>query len=248
MKHIKIKKLHTLMTILSLFLLSACCKDQNPNVVGCQKNPAQHIRLTLAGADKYLVGKPNSFWIYKNTKTGDLDTQTCKDYLLQESLTSKNIVGENKKAKEIIFTFDRLFYNIYSSYNTWIYQQETNDVYASSKIDLEDRGVVLDRIVANEGLATVFLYPFKEGNGVGNGSSLTLFKQLLPTLTLQGETYNNVAVFEIDQDDIWYANSYLGAIKYPKAKYYWAENVGLIKRENISENYSWELIEYNIIN
>lgn len=49
-------------------------------------------------------------------------------------------------------------------------------------------------------------------------------------------------------DYIWYPRNYTPIeMKYPRAIYYWAKDVGLVKRENTKETYSWELIKYNII-
>lgn len=231
-------------------MFSSCCKDQNPNLNGRQCNEPEYIRLTLEGADKYLVGKPGSYWIYENTQTGDLDTQTCINYSFTDSIETDHTYDLRKQMKQRIIFYDKLRYQIKSSFNNWVYRQETRDASPASDLTLEERKrVIMKRTVVSEGIVVPFFYPFEIGlAGGGTGSSFTTLKEFLPTYLLKGKTYTNVAVFEIDSDDIWYPNNYPDLTKqYPNSSYYWAENVGLIKRENQSENYAWELIEYNII-
>jgi hypothetical protein len=78
----------------------------------------------------------------------------------------------------------------------------------------------------------------------GTGSSYTSYIGMDSTLTIQGKTYQNVAKFDIDKDDIW--EEKLNCIRSNNI-YYWAKDVGLIKKQSMSCSYSWELIEYNII-
>ncbi|MGB0432478.1 MAG: hypothetical protein ACPGLV_18525 [Bacteroidia bacterium] len=58
-----------------------------------------------------------------------------------------------------------------------------------------------------------------------------------------GETYDNVAVFYVTSDVSW--DKWLS---WP-ARYYWAKNIGIIKRVQLDEengNKSWELISYKV--
>jgi len=238
-------KLNHAIRFASLFLLillfATCCKDKNPNIVGCQKVVDEYYVKHLNGAEKYLLAKPGSYWIYKNTQTAELDTQIVTDFAFITDTVS-SVVGRKKNRHRIFIIYDRLFVNIYSTYNDWFYLNKTNTYAPLSNLDLNDSRVLLERIVGSEGSIFAFFHPFKM-----DGSTSLALKSVEPTLTLNIKSYSNVAIFEIDSDDIWYPDNHPIATQYPISRYYWAENVGLIKRENVSENYSWELIAYNII-
>jgi hypothetical protein len=223
-------------------LLSACCKDQNPTLKGCQKTQNEYYVKHLYEAENYLWAKPGSYWIYKNTKTGDLDTQQVTNFAFFTD-TTINFKGVKKSERLIYIIYDLLYVRIYSSFNKWYYVHTTNR-YNNLGDEVNSNRVICEREVSGEGSVQPFFFPFEVGlQGAGDGTSYTTLKSLESKYTLQGKEFLKVAIFEIDLDVIWYPNS----IKYPKTRYYWAENVGLVKRENTKENYSWELIEYNII-
>jgi len=201
---------------LIMLLHNGCCKDENPTLAGCQKTQNEYYYKTLSGAKSYLWAKTGSYWIYKNTKTGELDTQTVTNYAIIPD-TSSNITGKKKTAKQVFVVYERLFVNIYSSFNKWIYYHKTNAYNARYMQDLNVERVILDRTVNSEGSVQPFFYPLEiDLIGAGNGSSFTTFKQLIPTYTLQGKTYQNVAVFEVDIDPAW-EDKWIG---YTDSRYY----------------------------
>jgi hypothetical protein len=62
-------------------------------------------------------------------------------------------------------------------------------------------------------------------------------------MLVQSKWYYSVAEFEVDYDPSWDGR---------RIKYFWAKNVGLIKREqymNFTEEFlqSWELIDHQVI-
>jgi hypothetical protein len=147
---------------------------------------------------------------------------------------------DNTKYK--ILEYDKLARTIYSSFTMASITDESIDVSPDSRSF--NNGVnKIDRSMSSSiGYITAFMHPFVDGYGSSTGSSITRFIGLDSTLIIQGKTYQNVAKFDIDQDDIWYNYA-----NYPNTVYYWAKDVGLIKRWNKTDNYAWELIEYNII-
>ncbi len=66
-------------------------------------------------------------------------------------------------------------------------------------------------------------------------------KRVESNLIIQGKTYYNIANFELDKDDIW--EEKLNCIR-ANTIYYWVKNIG---QEQKISNYSWELIDYQII-
>jgi hypothetical protein len=87
-------------------------------------------------------------------------------------------------------------------------------------------------------------YPFTKNKSGSNGVSRITCMGMDSTLIIQGKSYNNVVRFEIDVDGFKEKNCpiYLNTI------YYWSRDVGLIKKQVVTCNHSWELIEYKIIN
>jgi hypothetical protein len=70
-----------------LLLLSSCDKD--PSKPGYQGKPPkpEYYRIKMNEELKsYLWSKPGSYWIYKNTKTGDLDTHIIRSFYFDSIL------------------------------------------------------------------------------------------------------------------------------------------------------------------
>lgn len=201
--------------------------------------PPEYYRFTLGEAKDYLWAKPGSYWIYKNTLNGALDTQTCT-YFYFDSITVK---GTQNHTQHVTVRYDRLKVDIYSSFNKWVYYRTTNPFSAESNKPWYYR-IVLTTQVGGQGLIENYFSPFEKDVRYGTGSESTFFTGMDTTLTLQGKVYDKVAKFDVDIDDIW--EEKLGCIR-PNTIYYWAKNVGLVKKEMKRCNYSWELIDYNII-
>ncbi len=224
-----------LLILVYLILSNFGCKPKD-----CHKDgscAADNRVYPLGEAKNYLCFNKGSYWIYKNTKTGDLDTQVCEAYLL-DNIVKK---GSFNNTKHITVRYEQMSRTISSSFNDCNYYDNTSG-YNPDAISFGIERTILIRNSSKIGTIGAYFYPFVENENYGTGSNVTTCIGLDSTLIVQGKTYYNVAKFDIDQDDIWY-----NFASYPNAVYYWAKDVGLIKRWNKSENYSWELIEYNII-
>ncbi len=215
---------------IAVFFLNSCKED-------CKENgtcPPEYYRYELGEAMHYLWAKPGSYWIYKNTKTGDLDTQTMIGFKF-DTVISK---GTFDFSKHITIEYDVLSRNIYSSFNHWIYFDKTSKYEANSKRDLE---TILERIVGT-GVIYPFFHPFVISQNVNPSNSN--FIGLDSNFIVSSKPYTNVAKFEIAIDGIWEEKL---NCKRPNTVYYWAKGVGLIKKDMNGCGYSWELIEYNVI-
>ena len=220
------------------------CKDKDPTKPGYQRKAPSpvYLKYRLGPARDYMWFNPGSYWIYKNTKNNELDTWSCVN-LYYDSFVLK---GTFDYSKHITIDFDRLRTTYYSTYYNWYFNDNTG-LFNPDFTPLQTLFYPINRLVYGEGLIGTFYYPFDKNEVAGTGSSQTKFKELFTTMTLNSQTYLEVAQFETDSDDIWYSDTTSNLIRYPKTRYYWAKNVGLVKRENVSENYSWELIEHRII-
>ena len=235
MKNEYIKKIVFLTFVV---LTSFGCKPKDCNKDGsCNE---EYYRETFGEMKSYFWAKQGSYWIYKNTKTGDLDTQTCTNFMFE----TIKVRGTFNNTKYKILAYDKLIRTISSTFNEATIIDESIDVSPDSKSF--NNGVnKMDRSMSgNIGYITAFIHPFVAGYGSSTGSSITRFIGLDSTLSIQGKTFYNVAKFELDKDDIW--EEKLSCTR-ANSIYYWAKDVGLIKKEMKSCNYSWELIEYNIV-
>ncbi|MDP2174981.1 MAG: hypothetical protein Q8K70_03620 [Bacteroidota bacterium] len=230
-----------LLFILALIFLIGCDKD--PSKPGYQGKPPkpEYYRIKMNEELKsYLWSKPGSYWIYKNTKTGDLDTHIVNNFYFDSIL----VKGTELHTKHITIYYDYLTKSFYGTFIKRYFYEYSN--YKSPNAESFNNG---RNGITREGNGSInypLYYPFviTSGPGTGNGSSYTTYIGMDSTLTIQGKTYQNVAKFDIDKDDIW--EEKLNCIRSNNI-YYWAKDVGLIKKQSISCNYSWELIEYNII-
>jgi hypothetical protein len=220
-------------------MLLGCDKD--PSKPGYQGKPPkpEYYRIKMNEELKsYLWSKPGSYWIYKNTKTGDLDTHIINGFYF-DSILVKGIYPYSKHRTIYYDILTRSFYSTYIKRDFYEYTRTFNpqatDLYiTSNKIYREGNGSI----------NTPFVYPFVLGTGSDNGSSITEYIGMDGTLTIQGKTYNHVAKFDINLDGVWsktYPYTTTGS------KYYWAKDVGLVKRTATHRDENWELIEYNII-
>ena len=230
-----------LLPILCLLMLIGCDKD--PSKPGYQGKPPkpEYYRIKMNEELKsYLCSNLGSYWIYKNTKTGDLDTHIINGFYF-DSILVKGIYPYSKHrtiyydylSKSFYSTFIKRFFYEY----TRTFNPQATDLYITSN-DLTREG----NGSRNHPLLHPFLIP-KESNS-GTGSSYSTYIGMDSTLTIQGKTYQNVAKFNIDSDGVWsktYPYTTTGS------KYYWAKDVGLIKRKATHRDETWELIEHNII-
>ncbi len=207
----------------------------------CRKDgtcpPPEFYRFTLGEAKPYVWALPGSYWIYKNTSTGDLDTVTCLRFKF-DSLTVK---GTRVGNIEVTITYDKIQRQLYSSFFKWYIDDENLDQTPYGKYYKNHREV-LTRLIGGQGYICAFHTPFTIGAASGTGSETTTYIGMDTTLQIQGKTYNRVAKFDISMDETWEDTP-----PYTEATYYWAKEVGLIKRTSPRKNYSWELIEYQII-
>lgn len=231
--------------LLILMLIIGCDKD--PSKPGYQVKPPkpEYYRIKMNEELKsYLWSNLGSYWIYKNTKTGDLDTHIIRSFYFDSIL----VKGTELHTKHITIYYDYLSKSYYSTFDKKYFYDYSN--YNSPNAESFNNGRNLLTKEGNGSLIQPFYYPFEITNqpGAGTGSTNTSFIEMNGTLSIQNKTYHHVAKFEIDRDNLWYPRDFTPIeLKYPRAIYFWAKNVGLVKRETKKENYSWELIEYNII-
>ncbi|MES2618433.1 MAG: hypothetical protein V4613_11170 [Bacteroidota bacterium] len=214
-----------------LLMAIDACKEKDCHKDGSCAEDYRRLRLSDE-AQSYLWADTGSWWIYKNTKTGELDTQTLV-YFNFDSTISK---GTYDYSKHITLEYDILKREIYSTYTQWLYKDETTGFEANGT-PLVTSAFGVNRYVSGEGIILNFYIPFNHP-----GSTYCQYKGIDSTLIIQGKTYLNVARFSINLDPFWKNTPpYTGSV------YYWAKDVGLVKRVATSKPDVWELIDYKIV-
>ena len=217
-----------------IIVLNGACNSDCHDKGNCDP---EYYKYDLGEAKNYLWADSGSYWIYKNSKTGELDTQTCVGaitYWVHD-------YGSTKYSKHITIDYEVLYRRLFSTFNKWEYIDKTSGFNPDA--GTPQHNTIVDRTVGGEGINIPFSYPFVKGLGGGTGSSSTTCTNIDTSIIVNGQTYDHVVVFDINIDEIW--EEKLGCIR-PNTKYYWVKNIGLIKKTMNRCNYSWDLIDYKI--
>jgi len=216
-----------------LIILCNCgCKPKDCHEDGsCAED---YIRMPLGEAKDYLYALPGSYWIYKNSASGELDTQTCTGFLLDTVIER----GTLNSTKHITVEYERINRVIYSSFNKSEYYDKTGFYNPNAMRPLK----TVFRRHFNAQSNLIFFNPFIENEIFGNGPSITKCIGLDSNLNIGTLTFNKVAKFDVDIDLIWRIGS-----PYTSSSYYWAQDVGLIKAFAKHYNVTWILVDFKII-
>lgn len=219
-------KIITLAFVFGIFF--GGCKPDGPT-------PVEDLGFFPLGEIKeYHYFQPGSWWVYKNMISGELDT-----VVMARSNIDTIPVGNNIRK----FSYEDITYTTtsitlkenYRHYNRYGLSAEPIDwkyFYYISRSRISDKN-------GFEGIQYTYIYPYE--NFIGGQNSIHL-EEKIENYSLSGFNFNDVLVFQIEGDGSWDS--------YP-TKYYWAKNVGLVKREKcdidkITLLDGWELIEYEI--
>lgn len=119
--------------------------------------------LTLGEAKDYLLFKPGSWWVYKNSYTNEIDTMLL-DYCFIDTFHAEN---EKKK-----FDYEDIMYGIHSLrdkafYRTFSRGMSAEPVPFSARWNYECKR--FGGYNSKEGLTGHFFYPFDINYVLGNG-------------------------------------------------------------------------------
>ena len=176
------------------------------------------------------------WWKYKNTVTEEIDStilvssnRRVRHYTCGESNNSlkKEDITFRTESKTVCVDKD---FRIRQAWGC----QPTNTLNRYFEFFAKD-------YCQNFSESVVFYYPFDLSSS-GNSGQDVVFNQLHDSLKVQDQWYYDVAEFEVDIDYIWDNKI---------TKYFWAKNVGLIKREKYAHwtrefIESWELVEFDV--
>lgn len=254
--YLKTKKMKNviiyLIMIFTFISINSCCRSQK-----CKCEDEWGVRTDdctpkhfgpyfLGGAKDYLYFEQGSYWIYKNNLTGETDsiyTVWCDTFV-------QNTTGTTKKWLSVSYT--SIDFRLKSDKFNVTYTYDDGKLYPDVTGYNGGVNYVMYKTASfplKSSYSVPFKYPFKPDNE-------NFFQELIPTLTIQGKTYNEVAVFQIWNDaSVQLPNLSFYFLSDAPTKYYWAKGVGLILieqglfRPDLQKSFThkWELINYNLI-
>jgi len=211
-------------------------------LISCKQEKHDPLDLgffPLGEVKEYHNFKPGSWWVFRNSLNGNLDT-------LILTMSTIDTFSESSELRK--YTIEDLQYTISSKTTKWIYDNSPPS-YTTPDAANWQWGYNMNTTKHGMGFGGVvetFFYPFRKNNGIGKfGIS---FQDTLKSFTLLGNTFHDVAVFFVSND---YIEDY--PLRGHSAKYYWAKEVGLIYHEIRDFNDTTvilkkdELIEYKIV-
>lgn len=246
-----------LILLLSLLIINSCCKSKKckcrkewgENVSDC--TPVHFGPFPLGGAKDYLYFKRGSWWVYRNSLSGETDsiyTEQCDTFVVDAK-------GNFEKWKTMTYT--TIGYHLRSDVNNvdYIYNRIA---WAPDLTSFKDHGYSQTQQKAiltptdSRGPYLIFTYPF-QNNPMADQLMMTSY----PVMSIQGNQYNNVISFQSDISDntvqlptkLSYGVVYGGV-----NKYYWAKNYGLVQIETMLNKTSdhsviwqkWELVKCHL--
>ncbi len=216
-------------------LFIAGCKDDDP--VGWTRYEY------LDEARDYIYFKPGTWWVYKRVPGEELDTIEVFDSWID----TVKLIGDGNT-----LYYEHLEWKAKSKLDNYTY------TFGRGPTILPDPTYATDFMITRKqygwsksrpgnygGERRLFLYPFDTSwYAPGSVSDIQLVNMLDQTL-IQNQLYYDTKIYELSNDGTFIYDE-LGR-RGGRVQYYWAPHVGIIKREHMTKNISWELVESHIV-
>lgn len=214
-----------IISVISAFTLQTCKPDDE---VGKTFGP-----YTLGEGKDYLNFKSGSWWVYQHNKSGLYDTLILKNILI----STRRFEGKNILIKDVVI------FSIYSTTTKYMYDYYTLTPNPDAIPEILARVNSIDILHGKSkpgdyhGETISFFYPFDSLRESSLGVGVTTYLGMDTLVNMKGNKFKNVRKFQQTKDACWDGNT---------CKYYWAKDIGLIKKENIKKEESWELINWHV--
>lgn len=211
---------------------------------GCKDEPETWTRYEyLNEVRDYIYFKSGTWWVYKKIPSGELDTIV----VYNSWIDTVKLVGDGNT-----LYYELLEWSARSKLDNYNYRFNRgpgllpDPSFAKDyMITLKGYGWSKSRPGDGGGHLLNFLYPFDTSwNRRGSVSDTRLVSEL-DTMIIQGITYLNVKTFEASSDFSFIYDD-LGR-KGGRVQYSWAPHFGIIKRQHMTKNQSWELVDKHIV-
>jgi hypothetical protein len=220
----KVTKLILLLSLLPFVL--TMCKDDEPQYLG-------EFRLGAEG-EAYIKFEPGSYWVYENDMTGERDSIVMEYY--RSKLRHFQGLEREYYREDISFKWE-------SNNGVYIFNSvhPFADLTPESAFQSNSRHWAMPCNKQVVGPSAIMHMPPTLTSGGGVSGQISTHRLTHDSLQVQGEWFYDVAVFEVDNDWIW------NTFNTNHTKYYWAKNVGLIRRVLLEETSQVEVESYNLI-
>jgi hypothetical protein len=216
------KKILSLILILSIVLLytNSCKPDA----------PIENDKIPLQDYQYWYIFKQGSYWIYQNSKTGDIDSVYLTSSLFDYQTTKINVAPRPYYIDEYynISFFKSSFFN--KTFNLW-----SINTHMLKNGDLSEKNYHKGQIIKRGDPNNINSINVKY-NGclyVSRSSSINIGSNIFNDIEQMKIIHNEQTQIEFEYDtDI-----------------YFAKNIGIIKKEindTIEGTYSWNLIRWHI--
>lgn len=162
----------------------------------------------------YIKLPLNGYYIYKDSATGNLDSVVVRKSSIDTNFSPA------RPQSSCLSPESSAFY--YESYNLLLMKIIGSGEQEWFKGTVLIGGSELRDLSGNVEFGYAFIYPLSQY------SSTTGAEYTIPILTIEGKTYNDVAVF-MKANDTDSTKDY-----YRKTTYYWVKAIGIIKREIVT--------------
>lgn len=230
-----IKKLLAIGLIFLFTSLHSCKDDDKP------QNWTRYEYLNQELLD-YAYFKPGTWWVYKKIPGGDLDTievqQSLRD-TTKLTYEGKVMYFEEMRwiAKSRLDDYQYKFYRSIPAPFLVTYEEHTllRRRYYISK----------SKSGSYQGETNVIFYPFQKDHTELSSTHNTKLLGTIDTITIQEQTYRDVLHFDVTNDATFSWG--LPGDEGGNVQYYWAPRVGMIKKEHMTKDIRWELVESHIV-
>ncbi len=186
---------------------------------------------------EYYYFKKGSFWVFENDKTGEKDTlrvENTNKYWIDGSRGDKFEQGD-VFIKSSLDGYTYLYYVMTQGSAGCIRDGKNNRPCYSIYCSKYKPGNFV-------GESTFLFYPFQKDYGAqADGSLLTSIVRMVEkkdSMKTETLSFKEVMIVNI-------SNSIVSNRK--NMNLYWAKDVGVIKKENLTDNETWNLVRYHIV-
>jgi len=214
------------------------------SILGCKDEPETWTRYEyLNEARDYIYFRTGTWWVYKKTPTGEFDTIV----VYNNWNDTVKLMGDGNT-----LYYERLEWSAKSKVDNYNYRFNRGpgllpDPSYATEYMITKKGYGWSKSRPGDGGGHLlnFLYPFDTSwNRIGSVSDTRLVSYQ-DTMTVQGVKYSDVKTFEASSDFSFIYDD-LGRSG-GRVQYSWSPHVGIIKREHMTKDQSWELVESFIV-
>lgn len=224
-----------LVIIVSQFMFHSCVDDDVPpkSNEGIIFGP-----YYLNEAKDYIHFKRGTWWVYENSNTGQRDSVVVFD----ESIDTVTYKGGNNKIIREQTSYKAFSHRDKYNYTYYLPLTPFPSIYSKTKPYVPSWGYRLSQSKQGDVNGSyLFYYPWD----IDKPSDFRL-DTTYASYHLNGKEYKNVLVFWIKRDFTFPTvdgPNYIGV----RSRYYYAPKVGVIYKEDLTNNKHWELVKSRIL-